>query len=173
MAVPRPQHSPILGQRASSHTVCSWWLRIRCFSSMYPGLPGIFTLSHSGSRGRMATLWSCSVMTSPLRYACGLPCYHFCAGGRFPPEVEELPGPGLQWLHHSWDHPALLRRNDGVYFGDGLIEAVIVVGHPGNRSGECGSSPPGPRSSVAPSPGNSRSSVGPNGPATRRRSRAP
>ena len=51
VAVPRSQHSPMLGQWASSHTVCNCWPRISAFNSMYRGLPGALTFNHSGSLG--------------------------------------------------------------------------------------------------------------------------
>jgi hypothetical protein len=34
VAVPLPKHSPMLGQVASSHTVCSWCSRRICFTSL-------------------------------------------------------------------------------------------------------------------------------------------
>ena len=47
----RAQHSPILGQAASSQTVCSLRSRtIRCVSP-YPGEVGAFTLIQAGLRG--------------------------------------------------------------------------------------------------------------------------
>ncbi len=34
LAVPLPKHSPMLGQEASSHTVCSWFSRSMRFTSL-------------------------------------------------------------------------------------------------------------------------------------------
>ena len=50
VAVPLPQHSPILGQLASSHTVCSSLLRISVFRFWYSSPIGVVTLIHSGRR---------------------------------------------------------------------------------------------------------------------------
>jgi len=60
VAVPRLQHSPMFGQRASSQTVWSAWLRISSCSS--PNLPpvGKRTLSQGGRSGcriAMLRLW--------------------------------------------------------------------------------------------------------------------
>ena len=49
VAVPRSQQSPILGQWASSHTVCSSLLRSKLPSLIEPGPPGILTLNQGGS----------------------------------------------------------------------------------------------------------------------------
>ena len=48
VAVPPPQHSPMLGQRASSHTVWSLSVRARALMRLYRSPPGIFTFSHEG-----------------------------------------------------------------------------------------------------------------------------
>ncbi len=50
VAVPRSQHSPMLGQCASSHTVWRFFLRINSFNSMYLGPPGILALIQGGKR---------------------------------------------------------------------------------------------------------------------------
>src|ERR1700727_4028259 len=48
VAVPCSQHSPILGQRALSHTVCRSSVRIVRFNSWYFGPPKNFTRSQDG-----------------------------------------------------------------------------------------------------------------------------
>ena len=55
VAVPRPQHSPRLGQNASSQTVCSVWPRISDFSFQYSSFWFSLTRSHSGLRPRRQT----------------------------------------------------------------------------------------------------------------------
>src|SRR5581483_3895979 len=52
VAVPRSQHSPTLGQFASSHTVCSPSAWIACFRRRYVGPPGAGTFSQGGLRSR-------------------------------------------------------------------------------------------------------------------------
>src|SRR5690349_19594405 len=52
VAVPRCQHSPMLGQAASWHTVCRFSDLMRLFSSRYLGPPGAGTLNHGGLRER-------------------------------------------------------------------------------------------------------------------------
>ena len=47
----RAQHSPILGQAASSQTVCSLRSRMTRCVSPYPGEVGAFTLIQAGLRG--------------------------------------------------------------------------------------------------------------------------
>src|SRR5690349_5766861 len=53
VAVRRSQQSPMLGQRASSHTVCSAWVRTIPTSSRKLGPVGSLTLSHSGRRSTL------------------------------------------------------------------------------------------------------------------------
>ena len=56
MAVPRPQHSAMFGQRASSQIVCSPAPWISFLTSKYwPSCDGARTFIHSGRRGRSAT----------------------------------------------------------------------------------------------------------------------
>ena len=55
VAVPCVQHSPMFGQRASSHTVCRLSSRINPFNRRYDGEPGARTFSHSGFGSRGAT----------------------------------------------------------------------------------------------------------------------
>src|SRR5690606_12738880 len=50
VAVPPPQHSAMLGQRASSHTVASPVCFTMALTRSYPSPCGIRTLSHSGLR---------------------------------------------------------------------------------------------------------------------------
>jgi hypothetical protein len=52
VAVPLSQHSPMLGQAASSHTVWRPSPSIRFFSSRNFGPPGALTLNHGGLRSR-------------------------------------------------------------------------------------------------------------------------
>ena len=52
VAVPCSQHSPMLGQAASSQTVFSSWLSIMRFSSRKRAPPGARTLNHGGLRSR-------------------------------------------------------------------------------------------------------------------------
>ena len=47
---PPPQHSPMLGQRASSHTVCSLSSRSFALMSTYLSPPGTVRFSQSGFR---------------------------------------------------------------------------------------------------------------------------
>jgi hypothetical protein len=48
VAVPCSQHSPMLGQRALSHTVCKSRVRMVRFNSWYFGPPKNFTRSQDG-----------------------------------------------------------------------------------------------------------------------------
>ena len=48
VAVPSAQHSPMLGQRASSQTVCRSRLRKVSFRALWRSPPGARTLSHAG-----------------------------------------------------------------------------------------------------------------------------
>src|SRR3954453_104122 len=52
VAVPRSQHSPTLGQLASSQTVCRLSAPIIDFSRRYVGPPGVGTFSQGGLRAR-------------------------------------------------------------------------------------------------------------------------
>ena len=53
VAVPLPKHSPMFGQEASSHTVCSWFSRRRRLISSKRVLPEpALTRIHSGFRSR-------------------------------------------------------------------------------------------------------------------------
>ena len=56
VAVPRPQHSEMFGQRASSQIVCSEspWTSF-CTSKYEPSFDGARTFIHSGRRGLSAT----------------------------------------------------------------------------------------------------------------------
>src|ERR1700756_4211236 len=54
VAVPRCQHSPMLGQAASWHTVCRFSASIRRLSWRHLGPPGAGTLNHGGLRARNA-----------------------------------------------------------------------------------------------------------------------
>src|SRR5450759_52621 len=54
VAVPRPQHSPRLGQRASSQTVCRVCERIRRLTFQYSSFWFILTRSQSGRRPRVS-----------------------------------------------------------------------------------------------------------------------
>ena len=52
LAVPLLKHSPMLGQEASSHTVCNWLSRSRRFTSLKPApMPGLARI-HCGLRKR-------------------------------------------------------------------------------------------------------------------------
>jgi hypothetical protein len=56
VAVPRPQHSEMFGQRASSQIVCSESPCTSFWTSKYePSLDGARTFIHSGLRGLSAT----------------------------------------------------------------------------------------------------------------------
>ena len=56
VAVPCEKHSPMLGQEASSHTVCSRWARNTLLSLCTAGPIGALTRIHGGFRGIGPTL---------------------------------------------------------------------------------------------------------------------
>ena len=67
VAVPRSQHSPTLGQFASSQTVCRRSPWICALSSRYFGPPGAGTFSHGGLRSRKGRPATFSIAIPPGR----------------------------------------------------------------------------------------------------------
>ena len=76
VAVPFPQHSPILGQRPLLHIVCKQWESTIRLVSVYRSLAPILIFSHSGLR-TLSVIISCSRRSwSTVCTSVGGCCHH-------------------------------------------------------------------------------------------------